>query len=173
MAAGLLAGLDEAGIVHALGLAASMSSGIIEANRTGGTVKRMHCGWAAHAGVSAVGLVRHGFTGPATVLEGRFGFFRAWLHGPFFPEWITDGLGERWEVPGIHFKPYPANHFTHTAIDAAIALRHKGVKAQDVAHVQLGVPAPIVRTIGEPIEVKRTPSTGYMAQFSGPYAVAA
>ena len=25
-------------------------SGIIEANRTGGTVKRMHCGWAAHAG---------------------------------------------------------------------------------------------------------------------------
>ena len=27
-----------------------MASGIIEANRTGGTVKRMHCGWAAHAG---------------------------------------------------------------------------------------------------------------------------
>ena len=37
----------------------------------------------------------------------------------------------------------------------------------------LGVPAPVVRTIGEPIEVKRAPLTGYMAQFSGPYAVAA
>ena len=36
----------------------------------------------------------------------------------------------------------------------------------------LGVPAPNLRTIGEPIEVKRAPETGYMAQFSGPYAVA-
>ena len=35
----------------------------------------------------------------------------------------------------------------------------------------LGVPAPAIRTIGEPIEVKRAPETGYMAQFSGPYAV--
>jgi 2-methylcitrate dehydratase PrpD len=30
-----------------------------------------------------------------------------------------------------------------------------------------------VRTIGEPIEVKRRPATGYQAQFSGPYVVAA
>jgi 2-methylcitrate dehydratase PrpD len=33
------------------------------------------------------------------------------------------------------------------------------------------VPAQNLRTVGEPIEVKRTPETGYMAQFSGPYAV--
>ena len=39
-------------VAHALGVAASMAAGIIEANRTGGTVKRMHCGWAAHAAVS-------------------------------------------------------------------------------------------------------------------------
>ena len=58
-----------------------MAAGVIEANRTGGTVKRMHCGWAAHAGVAAAELVAHGFTGPPTVLEGRFGFFQAWLHG--------------------------------------------------------------------------------------------
>ena len=49
----LLYGLGGDGVTHALGLAASMASGVIEANRTGGTVKRMHCGWAAHAGVSA------------------------------------------------------------------------------------------------------------------------
>ena len=57
---------------------------------------------------------RRGFTGPPTVLEGRFGFFEAWLHGQFFPDAVTDGLGEDWSVPGIFFKPYPANHFTHT-----------------------------------------------------------
>jgi 2-methylcitrate dehydratase PrpD len=30
-----------------------------------------------------------------------------------------------------------------------------------------------VRTIGEPLEAKQCPDTGYQAQFSGPYAVAA
>jgi 2-methylcitrate dehydratase PrpD len=172
VSAGLLAGLDADGLVHAIGVAASMGSGVIEANRTGGTVKRLHCGWAAHAALSAVGLVRHGFTGPPTVLEGRFGFFEAWLHGEACPERVADGLGAHWEVPGIFFKPYPANHFTHTAIDAAAALRHRGVDIDRIASLRLGVPASVVRTIGEPIEVKRSPDTGYMAQFSGPYAVA-
>jgi len=173
VAASLLSGFGADEIVHALGVAASMSSGIIEANRTGGTVKRMHCGWAAHAGVSAVQLVQHGFTGPPTVIEGRFGFFEAWLHGQFDASAISDDLGVRWEVPGIFFKPYPANHFTHTAVDAAAAVRRRGIDLSSIASMRLGVAAPIVHTIGEPIEVKRQPETGYMAQFSGPYAVAA
>lgn len=173
VAAGMLYGLPADGIGHSLGIAASMAAGIIEANRTGGTVKRMHCGWAAHSAVSAAQLAVHGFTGPPTVLEGRFGFFQAWLHGRFDPTAITDALGQDWTVPGIFFKPYPANHFTHAVIDAARALRQRGVTAEDVVSAQVGVPAPIVRTIGEPIEAKRAPQTGYMAQFSGPYAMAA
>ena len=173
VAAGLLYGFDEAALTNVLGVSGSMASGIIEANRTGGTVKRMHCGWAAHAAVSAAQLVRHGFTGPPTVLEGRFGFFEAWLHGRFNAAAVTDQLGVAWEVPGIFFKPYPANHFTHTAIDAAAALRRRGVDLEQIESIELGVAHPIVRTIGEPIEVKRAPETGYMAQFSGPYAVVA
>lgn len=172
VSAALLLGQDADGIVHALGIAASMASGVIEANRTGGTVKRMHCGWAAHAGVSAAQLAARGFTGPPTVLEGRFGFYQAWLRGQFDSGAITDGLGQAWTVPGIFFKPYPANHFTHAAIDAAAALRSRGLAPADVEEAILGVAAPTVRTIGEPIEIKRTPQTGYMAQFSGPYAVA-
>jgi 2-methylcitrate dehydratase PrpD len=171
VAAARLFKLDAAQITDALGIAASMSSGVIEANRTGGTVKRLHCGWAAHAGVSAAGLARAGFTGPPTVLEGRFGFFQAWLRGQFDAAAVTDGLGTSWAVPGIFFKPYPANHFTHSAIDAAAQLREQGLKPEDVAEVTLGVATPILRTVGEPLAVKRNPQTGYMAQFSGPYAV--
>ncbi len=171
--AALLYGLGPEGVTHALGLAASMASGVIEANRTGGTVKRMHCGWAAQSGVSAAQLVEHGFTGPPTVLEGRFGFFQAWLHGRFDPSAITGGLGEDWSVPGIFVKPYPANHFTHAGIDAARAMVAKGLDLDRIASIELGVPAANRRTIGEPIEVKRAPETGYMAQFSGPYTVVA
>jgi 2-methylcitrate dehydratase PrpD len=169
VAAGLLHGLDADGITNALGVTASMAAGIIEANRTGGTVKRLHCGWAAHAAVTAAELVARGLTGPPTVLEGRFGFYQAFLDGRFHAAEITDGLGERWEVPGIFFKPYPANHFTHAGIDAAIALREGGLRPDDVEAAHLAVAAPTVRTIGEPLEVKQAPETGYQAQFSGPY----
>ncbi|RYJ00855.1 MAG: MmgE/PrpD family protein, partial [Actinomycetales bacterium] len=125
------------------------------------------------AGVTAAQLVRRGFTGPPTVLEGRFGFFEAWLHGQFFPAAVTDGLGEEWSVPGIFFKPYPANHFTHTTVDAGRAFREQGITPDRVASVVVGVAGSTVRTVGEPIEVKRAPETGYQAQFSGPYAFAA
>ena len=150
-----------------------MASGIIEANRTGGTVKRIHCGWAAHAAICAARMAEFGITGPPTALEGRFGFFRAFLGDHYDAAAITDGLGEEWCVPGINFKPYPANHFTHAGIDAAIALRQRGVRPADVVSLTLGVSGPTLHTIGAPIEVKRTPETGYQAQFSGPYTVAA
>lgn len=172
-AAAVAAGLNEDGIADAVAVAASMASGIIEANRTGGTVKRIHCGWAAHAAVAATELAARGLTGPPTALEGRFGFFRAFLDGRQDPAVVSDGLGERWAVPDIFYKPYPANHFTHCVADAAMALRERGVRPGDVAEIRVGVAGPTVRTIGEPIEVKRAPETGYQAQFSGPYVAAA
>ena len=174
LATGLLVGLDEEQLVHVLGLTASRASGIIEANRTGGTVKRLHCGWAAEGAVTTAQLAARGLTGPPTVLEGRFGFFEAWLHGSTVDYGaVTRGLGETWSVPGIFFKPYPANHFTHAAVDAGIELRRLGLRPDDLEHISVGVPSAVVRTVGEPIEGKRAPETGYQAQFSGPYAVVA
>ncbi|MEV6773865.1 MmgE/PrpD family protein [Nocardia sp. NPDC051030] len=172
-AAGMLAGLDAPRIGHALGIAASMGSGLLEANRTGGTVKRVHCGWAAHAAVTAAELARHGLTGPPTVFEGRFGLLQAFCGDLAVPERIVDGLGVEWELPGVFFKPYPCNHFTHAGIDAALRLRARGVTAEDVVKLTLGAPTPVLRTIGEPVEAKRRPESGYNAAFSGPYTVAA
>ena len=170
--AAMLHGLDIDGITDAMGIAASMAAGVIEGNRTGGTVKRIHCGWAAHGGVVAADLARAGITGPPTVLEGRFGFFQGFLHGQFDPAPVVDGLGSEWAVPGIFFKPYPANHFTHTAADAAMELRRRGVEPSAIESLTVGVATPTVRTIGQPIDKKRRPETGYQGQFSGPYVVA-
>ncbi len=172
-AAARLLEAGAAGIANAMGIACSMASGIIEANRAGGTVKRLHCGWAARAGVTAAQLAVRGFTGPPTAIEGRFGLFRALLDDAADPGAVTADLGGRWEAERIFYKPYPANHFTHTAIDAAISLRRRGLGPGDVASAILEVAPPTVRTIGEPIDAKRRPESGYTAQFSGPYAVAA
>lgn len=172
-AAGRLLGLDAAGIGHAVAIAASFGGGLLEANRSGGTVKRLHCGWAAHAGITAAQLAARGYTGPASVLEGRFGFYEAYLGGRFDPTQVTAGLGERWEVPGVFFKPYPANHYTHAGIDAAIAIRERDhPEIDDIVRIELGSSASALRTIGEPRAEKVAPRSGYHAQFSGPFTVA-
>ena len=173
VAAAAVGGLDQAGIAHAAAIAASMGAGLLEANRTGGTVKRVHCGWAAHSGVVAAELARHGLTGPPTVIEGRFGFLLAHVGESADADAVVAGLGERWELPGIFFKPYPCNHFTHAGIDAALELRSRGVVADDVEDIELGVPTPVLRTIAQPPEDKARPESGYHAAFSGPYTVAA
>ncbi len=167
-----LYGLGAEGMAHALGIACSMGSGVIEANRAGGSVKRLHCGWAVHAGLIAAQCARAGLTGPPTALEGRFGFYQAFCSGRFFPDEIVRGLGDEWCIPGIFYKPYPANHFTHAGIDAALRLR-KRVDISRIESLTLGVASPTVRTIGEPREEKTRPRSGYHAQFSGPFTVAA
>ncbi len=152
--------------------AASMGSGIIEANRSGGSVKRLHCGWAAHAGIVAAQCARAGLTGPPTALEGRFGFYQAYCGGKFEAREITEGLGTTWSIPDIFYKPYPANHFTHAGIDCALRLRAR-VALADIEQIRLGVATPTLRTIAEPREAKIRPQSGYHAQFSGPFTVAA
>ncbi|MDF3081256.1 MmgE/PrpD family protein [Burkholderia sola] len=172
-AAAMLLGLDAAQIAAALGVAASMGAGLLEANRTGGSVKRIHCGWAAHAGVSAAELAGAGVTAPPTALEGRFGFFHAWCGDLADVDAVLRGLGEDWETSRIIFKPYPCNHFTHPGIDAALQLKAQGVTADDVVSAELRVATATLRTIGEPAELKANPPNGYAAAFSGPYTIAA
>ncbi len=73
--------------------------------------------------------------------------------------------------PGIFFKPYPANHFTHAVIDAAAALRRRGVTPDVIER------AGARRPRRQPAHGRRAdrgqarPQTGYMAQFTAPYAV--
>jgi 2-methylcitrate dehydratase PrpD len=172
VAAAMIAGLDVDGIAHAMGIAASMGAGLIEANRTGGTVKRIHCGWAAHSGLVAAAMAAGGITGPPTVFEGRFGFFEGLSRGFLQTDAVISELGMRWELLRTFFKPYPTNHFTHAGIDAALAMRAYGLDPADIIGIELGAPAPVLRTIAEPVEEKAKPRSGYHGKFSGPFTVA-
>lgn len=168
-----LLNLDKKGIGDAMSIAASMSSGIIEANRSGGSVKRLHCGWAAHSGIIAASLAKGGFTGPPTVFEGRFGFYNAFLDGQYDEAVVTNGLGKKWLTEDIFYKPYPANHYTHAGIDAALALKKEhDIKIDEINEIHLYCPEDVLRTIAEPRADKIKPESGYHAKFSGPFTVA-
>ncbi len=172
LAAGLLSGRSSSRLADAVSIACSMGSGILEANRTGGTVKRIHCGWAAFAGVTAVDLARLGISGPRSVLEGRFGFLQAFCGDRANPAWLTRELGSHWEMLRIGFKPYPTNGFTHAVIDAALELRGKGIRPSDVRSVDVRLPGPVLRTVAEPRDVKIRPVSAYGARFSAPWVFA-
>nr|WP_272925980.1 hypothetical protein [Streptomyces sp. SID4919] len=70
------------------------------------------------------------------------------------------------------YKPYPSNHFTHPAIDCALALRAAGLDPDDIVSAELGMPLPTLRTVAEPRAEKIRPRTPYHAKFSGPFTVA-
>ena len=173
VAASVVLGASSDEICDALGAAASMASGVLEANRTGGTSKRTHYGWAAHAGVAAALMARAGLSGPPTALEGRYGLLPSLLGDAARLDVIGAGLGSEWHLPTVDFKRYPANGFTHAAIDAVSSLRKAGLLAEDVDAVTLAVAGPCVRTIGQPIERKRRPASMFDAQRSGPFVIAA
>jgi 2-methylcitrate dehydratase PrpD len=163
---------DAAMITNALSVACSMGGGILEGNRAGGSIKKVHAGWAAHGGVSAAEFAANGLTGPATSLEGGFGFFRAYCGERWSDQPITE-LGRIWRTPEICYKAYPCNVFTHALVDAALRFRAQGVDATQVIAIRIGLAGPSWRAVGDPIDEKRRPRTPYHAKFSAPYVFAA
>lgn len=129
MAARLL-GPEASRIADAIGIAVSLASGSLEANRSGGTIKRFQSGWAAKSAVQAACLAKAGVDGPAQAFERRYGFYRCFVDGTFDAAVLAEGLGERWEVCGLRFKPYPSNYYTHAGIDAGAGAAPKGTRVR-------------------------------------------
>lgn len=168
-------GLDPSQTTHALGIAGSMASGLLEFLADGADTKRLHPGWAAQAGLTATRLAARGATGPATVLEGARGFYAAYLHGvePELEPQLAS-LGERWNTPAIAFKPYPACHYTHAPMDAlASILRENPLRADEVREVVAFSDSAGVKLVLEPASDKVRPRTAYDAKFSLPYCLSA
>lgn len=175
-AAARLEGLDHALAVHAAGLAGSMASGLMEYLSDGSDTKQMHPGWAVKGAITAIKLARHGATGPATVLEGEFGVYRAFADQAVDPSAALTGLGEEWVGTAVATKPYPACHCVHAPVDALLALSQRlGIGPDDVSRIRwitALVPHWYVKLVGEPLEVKQAPRTVYEARFSLPYTLA-
>src|SRR5512132_640966 len=172
--AGKCLGLDADRLTAALGIAASMASGVMEFLEDGSWVKRLHPGWAAQSGIQAAVLAQGGFTGPATALEGRLGFYRAALgETPDIARHLKN-LGAEWETLRSSFKLYPCCHLNHAYLDAVGGLkRMNALRADQVAEIECLVPAGEVPIVCEPEAAKRRPRTTYDAKFSLAFCVAA
>jgi 2-methylcitrate dehydratase PrpD len=174
-AAGRLHGLSEDELVRAFGICGSQAGGIIEYLSDGSWTKRLHPGWAAHAGVVATLLARSGFTGPETVLEGTHGLYQAFAggHDPGRLREQLESLGRVWELEQLTFKPYPCGSIAQPYMDCALRLRERHrFGAEDIAAVRCRTAAGPVPRLWEPLGAKHRPPNGYAAKFSLPYLVA-
>ena len=170
---GAALGLNAKQIVDALGIAASMASGIIEYLAEGAWTKRLHPGWAAQSGIRAALLARGGFLGPRTVFEGVHGLFHGFAHttqGDY--EALTGNFGTRWVTETLAFKPYPCGTMAHPYIDCARRLAARGVKPADVKELICEVAEGTVHRLWEPLADKQRPPNGYAAKFSTPFLLA-
>jgi len=125
---------------NALGLAGSFSGGIREYLDEGAEIKRIHPGKAARDGLLCAELAKRGITGPSKVLEGRYGYGNVHARGEMKWDRLMQGLGQRYEIEGTYFKPYPCCRHYHSVIDGILTLRQQhGFNAADVKRIQIGI----------------------------------
>jgi len=166
-AAAKLLGLDVDQTRHALGVAASLASGLKE--NFGSMTKPFHAGHAARNGVFAAMLAREGFTSSDAALDGTQGYAAAFSQtklgaGAF------EALGHEWQIlaSGIAVKPYPSCALTHSAIDALLALRAEHALGVDqVEDIEVGVN----HVVPEVLRHNR-PATGLEKKFSMQFCAA-
>jgi 2-methylcitrate dehydratase PrpD len=169
IAAGRLLKFKPETMTNALGIAGSLSCGLLEFAKsgTGAMVKRMHMGRAAESGVLAANLAEEGFTGPSSVLEGPFGFLNVYC-GENDVAALTKGLGSEWATLRIMLKRFPVHITSHTSVQAIEDLRREhGYASGEVASIWIAGNQKMATVNNIP-----APADLMMAQYSLPFCVA-
>ncbi|KON29651.1 hypothetical protein AC482_05995 [miscellaneous Crenarchaeota group-15 archaeon DG-45] len=166
-ASGVLLGLDEESMRYALGITASLASGI-RAN-FGTMTKPLHAGMAASNGVVAAMLGGRGFTSDRAALDGRWGFMSI-LGGGADPDRIAGKLGNPYSIvqPGASIKMYPCGSLGQPSMDALLeVVTEEGLGPEDVKEIRVRAGANIL----EPLRYSR-PADGLQAKFSLQFGMA-
>jgi 2-methylcitrate dehydratase PrpD len=161
--------LDAAKATQALGMAASMSAGLVA--NFGTMTKPLQAGRAASSGVTAARYADAGLSAAEDAIEHPVGLLNALSpHGRVDVETPLDSLGEEWRIAalGVNVKKYPTCYGTHRSIDGMLDLiAANDLTADAVAAVEV--------TIG-PAQAamlrNHRPSTGLEAKFSMEFAMA-
>ncbi len=140
----------------------------------GYTVKIVQGGQSASAGIMAAGLAGRGITGCPEIIEGSSlsgGFIQITNTMGSDPKKLTDGLGSRYAIDDVYFKPFTSCRHTHGAAQAALEL----VREHEINPAEIGLVSVYTYTMAAIAAGKSVPPGGSFvsAQFSIPYVVAA
>ena len=131
-----LLNLNQEKTEHCLGLCATQSSGLLEADHAGTMGKSLHLGNAVYNGILSAFLAKNGFTGGESLIDGKEGFIKAMAsdlydnhcdeNGNFdalkLSEFIDINLN-RFHINEVYLKKYPFCRHIHSAIDSTLILK--------------------------------------------------
>ena len=129
--------LDKEKTEHCLGLCATQSSGLLEADHAGTMGKSLHVGNAVYNGILSAYLAKNGFTGGESLIDGNEGFIKAMtsdlyekhcdengnLDDSKLSQFIDINL-TKFHITNVYLKKYPFCRHIHSAIDSTLALKN-------------------------------------------------
>jgi len=139
-AAAGVAGLDEEQTRYALSYTVQQSSGVDSFRRDPDHIEKgfLNGGMGARGGITSVMLVLAGFTGVRDPFVGPANFFALFRAAgqEVHPEFLTAGLGERYDIMVTGFKRRPVAGAISAVIDSLeVLLRRQRVNHEDVREI--------------------------------------
>lgn len=163
--------LNREQAMHAFGIALNNASGSFQSNIDGSLSVRLNQGMIAHDGILAARLAQKGINGPVNFLGGVYGYCNLQGRGQIDPEYIVKDIGKSWKLNNTVFKKYPSCFQTASGTEATLQLMAEtGLKADDVAAVELRIQPFGYNLVGKPFKPGPTPKVD--GQFSVTYCIA-
>ena len=164
--AGSLMGLTRKQMLYAIGITVGGNT----ATRQGRSDSLSN--WKAYAAadacrkaIFAVQLAAAGMTGPTTIFEGTYGFFKVMGRKPVEPV----QLGEPFGIRNTFKKRFPLGQFAQTVGQAAIQAREFAKNPNDIREINISVSRSAIKIMADGPE-KWRPATSETADHSIPYA---
>jgi len=148
-ACGIVEGLEEEQLAHALAISSTLNSWapaeVIFGD--GGTVKPMLFGAnPASIAIQSVGYAAAGMTGPQTIIESPIGLM-AGIAKEFNPRAMREN--ENWFITIPQRKLQAACGYTHSAIDAVNTMKLTREQAQSVTAIRIAIPEFYISAVGK------------------------
>ncbi len=173
LAAALLMDLDEDQTVNALGIVYAQVAGNQQSSADTSLTKRMQPAFAARSGVFSAYLARAGVTGARNIVDGKYNYFRVYVHNKCDRSILTKDYYKDWYIKKLSYKFYPVCGMCMASIGSTDKLiKDYEIKPEEVISIKVGTSRQAIDSCGEPVDVKHNPQTVVDAQFSIPFSVA-
>lgn len=160
--------LNPVQTANALGIAASLASGLVV--NFGSMTKPLQVGWAARNGIIACQLAQRGLTATHDTLENPHGFLSALSPKGQVDLQRQSTAGQAWQIQlqGLNIKRYPVCYAVHRVVDACLSLLAE-VKGQvdQIEHINVHMGHLQAAMLRSPL-----PQNALDAKFSAQFAVA-
>jgi 2-methylcitrate dehydratase PrpD len=156
--AGKVFGLTPLEMQSAFGLAAMQAAGTRQVVLDGDPpAKAIYGAFPNQGGVQSALLSKFGLRADCAALEGEGGFYAAFFGDKSVAAQITDGLGSRYLLSDVRYKPWPTSGIVAPFIEAALELKEEHLLTPDrIDRVEFRGP-PRIRHWCEPVEERRIP----------------